>query len=105
MYTHTCHERCTPRDVPTLHNNHPNKIILEPKVHMLQSLTQVATLCEVKANANIDGYKQTNKQVKRDSKLNHSIVVEPHELTHPITSKTTCGSLSLKHWTKALLGT
>ena len=40
---------------PTLHNNHPDKNILESMTKALQSHTQTTTLHKVKAHANING--------------------------------------------------
>lgn len=54
---------------PTLHNSHPDKIILECMVHMLQSCTQITTLHNIRAHTIIDGNKQGVKLAKRGCKL------------------------------------
>lgn len=88
---------------PILHNSHPDKMILEPKCHVLQSHTQITTLLKVRAHANIDGNEQADKLAKRGCKLDHNIAIEAYVHAHPppTTSKKSGGTLCLKHQTKA----
>ena len=68
---------------PTLHNSHPDKIILESIVRMLQSRTQTTTLHKVKAHANISGNEQADKLAKLGCTLDHRHAVETYEHAHP----------------------
>ena len=68
---------------PTLHNSHPNKIILEYVVRMLQTRTQRTTLHKVKAHANISGSEQADKLAKLGCTLEHTNAVETCEHAHP----------------------
>ena len=73
--THTKH--------PTLHNNHPDKKILEAMVRMLQIRTQITTLHKVRAHANISGNEQADKLDKLGCTLDHQNAIEIHEHAHP----------------------
>ena len=67
---------------PTLHNNHPDKMILESIIKMLQSRTQTTTLHKVKAHTNISGNEQANKLAKMGCVLEHRDVVATYEHAH-----------------------
>ena len=68
---------------PTLHNNHPDKTILESIIKMLQSRTQPTTLHKVKAHTNISGNEQADKLAKMGYKLDHRDAVTTYEHAHP----------------------
>ena len=57
----------------TLHNNHPDKTILQEIVKLLQQRTQPTTLYKVRAHANILG----NEKEKE-----HIDAINPHEFAH-----------------------
>ena len=48
----------------TLHNNHPDKTILQEIVRLLQQTTQPTTLYKVRAHANIEGNEKADKLAK-----------------------------------------
>ena len=49
---------------PTMHNNHPDKTILQEIVELLQQRTQPSTLYEVRARANIEGNEKADELAK-----------------------------------------
>ena len=67
---------------PTLHNNHPNKTILQEIVELLQQRTQLSTLYKVRAHANIDGNEKANKLAKIGREKGHYDAIHPHEFAH-----------------------
>ena len=67
---------------PTLHNNHPDKTILQEIVKLLQQMTQPTTLYKVRACANIEGNKKTNELVKEGREKEHTDAINPHEFAH-----------------------
>jgi ribonuclease HI len=69
---------------PTLHNNHPDKNIIESIIQMLQTRTQTTTIHKVKAHMNISGNEQAYKLAKAGCGLEHRDVVITYEHAHPI---------------------
>ena len=55
---------------PTLHNNHPNKTILQEIVNLLQQRTQPTTLYKVRAHANIEGNGKADELAEEGKKKN-----------------------------------
>lgn len=49
---------------PIIHNNHPNKVVLELMVQMLQPRTQTTTLHNVKVHNYIKGNEQVDTPAK-----------------------------------------
>ena len=67
---------------PTLHNNHPNKTILQEIVELLQQKTQFTTLYKVRALANIEGNEKADKLAKIGRKKGHFDAIYPLEFAH-----------------------
>ena len=67
---------------PTQHNNHPNKIILEKIVEMLQRRTQPTTMYKVRTHANIEGNEKANKLAKKEREKGHYDAINPHKFAH-----------------------
>ena len=68
---------------PTLYDSHPDKIILESIVTMLQARTRTTTLHKVKAHTNISGNEQADKLAKMGCTLDHIDASTTHEHAHP----------------------
>ena len=66
----------------TLHNNHPNKTILQEIVKLLQQRNQLTTLYKVRAHANILGNEKANELAKRGREKEHIDAMNPHEFAH-----------------------
>ena len=62
---------------PTLHNNHPNKTILQEIVELLQQRIQPATLYKVRAYANIEGNKKAEELAKEGREKEHTNAINP----------------------------
>ena len=54
----------------TLHNNYPDKTILQEIVELLQQRTQPTTLYKVQAHTNIEGNEKASKLAKKGKKKN-----------------------------------
>ena len=67
---------------PTLHNNHPDKIMLQEIVNFLQQRTQPTTLYKIRAHANIEGNEKTNELAKEGKEKEHTNAMNPHEFAH-----------------------
>jgi hypothetical protein len=65
-----------------MHNNHPDKKILESMIKMLQSHTQTTTLRKVQAHTNISGNEQADKLAKMGCELDHTDVIATYEHAH-----------------------
>jgi hypothetical protein len=68
---------------PTLHNSHPDKIILEYTIKMLQSGTQTTILHKVKAHTNKNGNKQPYTLAKLGCVLDHRDAIRTYKHAHP----------------------
>ena len=66
----------------TLHNNHPDKTILEEKVNFLIQRTQPTTLYKVRAHANVTGNEEVDTLAKEGMSKEHSNALQPHEFFH-----------------------
>ena len=66
----------------TLHNNHPDKTILQEIVELLQQRTQSTTLYKVQAYANIEGNEKTDELAKEGREKEHSNAINPHKFAH-----------------------
>ena len=66
----------------TLHNNHPDKTILQEIVELLQQRTHPTTLYKVQAYANIEGNDKANELAKEDREKEHTNAINPHEFAH-----------------------
>ena len=69
---------------PTLHNNHPDKTILQEIVELLQQRTQPTTLYKIRAHANIEDNEKAKELAIVGSKKEHIDVTNPHEFAHSI---------------------
>ena len=67
---------------PSIHNNHPHKIILTQIIQMLQSQTQPTSIHKVKAHSNITGNEIVDTLAKNGRHKQHSFPNEPHEFAH-----------------------
>ena len=65
-----------------MHNNHPDKTILQEIVDLLQQRTQPTTLYKVRAHANILGNEKTDELAKEGREKEHTDAVSPHEFAH-----------------------
>ena len=68
----------------TLHNNHPDKTILQEIVELLQQRTQPTILYKVQAHTNIEGNKNADELAKEGRKKEHIDAINPHEFAHSI---------------------
>ena len=66
----------------TLHNNHPDKTILQEIIELLQQSTQPTTLYKVQAHANIEGNEKVGKLAKEGRKKEHTDAINPYEFAH-----------------------
>ena len=66
----------------TLHNNHPDKTILQEIVEILQQRTQPTTLYKVRAQANIVGNERADKLAKEGREKGHTGAMNPHKFAH-----------------------
>ena len=66
----------------TLHNNHPDKTILQEIVRLLQKRTQSTTLYKVQAHANIEGNEKADELAKEGRGKGHIDAINPHEFAH-----------------------
>ena len=62
---------------PTQHKNHPDKIILEEIVEMLQRRTQPTTMYKIRAHANIEGNEKADKLAKEGREKGHYDAINP----------------------------
>ena len=67
---------------PTLHNNHPDKTILQEIVELLQQRTQPTTLYKVRAHTNIEGNEKADELAKKGREKEHIDAINPHEFAH-----------------------
>ena len=67
---------------PTLHNNHPDKTILQEIVELLQQWTQPTILYKIRAHANIEGNQKADKSTKEGRKKKHIDAINPHKFAH-----------------------
>ena len=67
---------------PTLHNNHPDKTILQKIVELLQQRTQPTTLYKVQVHANIVKNEKADKLAKEGRDKKHTDAINPHEFAH-----------------------
>ena len=83
----------------TLHNNHPDKTILQEIVEILQQRTQPTTLYKVRAHANITGNERADELAKEGREKGHTDATNPHEFAHSthITTKKIGGTPWMKH--------
>ena len=68
----------------TLYNNHPNKIILQEIVELLQQRTQPTTLYKIQAHVNIEGNEKESKLAKEGREKEHIDAINPHKFAHSI---------------------
>ena len=68
---------------PTLHKNHPDKIILASLAHMLQTHTHPLSLHKVRTHINIPGNEFADKLAKDGTKLPHCNPHHEYEYAHP----------------------
>ena len=66
----------------TLHNNHPDKTILQEIVKLLQQRTQHTTLYKVRAHANILGNEKADELAKVGREKEHTDAINPYEFAH-----------------------
>ena len=66
----------------TLHNNHPDKIILQEIVELSQQRIQPTTLQKVRAHANIESNKKIDELTKEGREKEHTDAINPHEFAH-----------------------
>ena len=66
----------------TLHNNHPDKTILQEIVELLQQRTQSTTLYKVRAHANIEGNEKANELAKEGREKEHIDAINPHKFAY-----------------------
>ena len=67
---------------PSLHNNHPDKIILTQIIQMLQLRTKPTSLHKVKAHSNITGNEIVDTLAKNGRHKQHLLPTESHEFAH-----------------------
>ena len=67
---------------PTLHNNHPDKTILEEIVTLLTQRTQSTTIYKVKAHANLKGNEVVDALAKEGTRKATRPALLPHEHAH-----------------------
>ena len=67
---------------PALHNNHPDKTILQEIVELLQQRIQPATLYKVQVHANFEGNEKADKLAKEGRKKEYIDAISPHEIAH-----------------------
>ena len=67
---------------PALHNNHPDKTILQEIVELLQQTTQPTTLYKVRAHTNIEGNEKANELAKEGREKEHIDTNNPHKFAH-----------------------
>ena len=67
---------------PTMHNNHPDKTILQEIVELLQQRIQPTTLYKVHAHANIARNEKADKLAKDGREKEHIDATNPHEFVH-----------------------
>ena len=67
---------------PTLHNNHPNKTILQEIIELLQQRTQPTTLYKVQAHANIEGNEKADEFSKEGREKKHIDAINPYKFAH-----------------------
>ena len=68
----------------TLHNNHPDKSILQEIIELLQQKTQPTTLYKVQAQDNIKGNEKVDERAKEGRENEHTNAINPHEFAHSI---------------------
>ena len=66
----------------TVHNNHPDKTILQEIVKSLQQRTQPTTLYKVQAHATIVGIEKADELAKEGREKGHIDAMNPHEFAH-----------------------
>ena len=66
----------------TLHNNHPNKTVLQEIVELLQQRTQPTTLYKVQAHANIEGNEKVDKLAQKGREKEHNDAINPRKFAH-----------------------
>ena len=66
----------------TLYNNHPDKIILQEIVELLQQRIQPITLYKVRAHINIEGNEKAIKLSKKGRNKEHTNAINPHKFAH-----------------------
>ena len=66
----------------TLHNNHPDKTILQEIAKLLQQRTQLTTLYKVRAHANIVGNEKADELAKEGREKGHSDAMNPRKFAH-----------------------
>ena len=67
---------------PTLHNNHPDKTIVQELVKLLQQRTQLTTLYKVRVHTIIESNKKVDELAKEGRKKEHIDAINPHEFVH-----------------------
>ena len=67
---------------PMLHNNHPDKMILEEIVTLLQQQTQPTSLYKVRVHANIESNEQAHQLAKDGRDKDHQDANNPHKFAH-----------------------
>ena len=63
----------------TLHNNHPDKIILQEIVELLQPRPQPTTLYKVQAHTNIEGNEKADELAKKGREKEHPDAINSHK--------------------------
>ena len=66
----------------TMHNNHPDKTILQKIVDLLQQRTQPTTLYKVRAHANILGNEKVDELAKEGREKEQINATNPHKFAH-----------------------
>ena len=86
-------------------NNHPNTIILQEIVELLQQRTQPTTLYKVRVHTNIEGNEKADELAKEGREKEHTDVINPHEFAHstPYYYQKDWWHSMVKHRTKAQL--
>ena len=68
--------------LPTLYNSHPDKLILESMITMMQARIQPLILYKVRAHAHIDGNEQADQLAKAGKSKPHRGPIYPYENGH-----------------------
>ena len=66
----------------TLHNNHPDKTILQEIVELLQQRTQPTIVYKVRAHANIESNEKVDELAKQGKEKEHTHAINPHKFAH-----------------------